>query len=633
MKKNNFHTLKFLVGALLPITFYLLSLHSCANRGVGPQGGPVDSIPPVIVKMTVPNGTRNVQTKKMSIYFDEYILLDGATDKILISPPQQRQPEIKAVGKRIDIEFKEDLQPNTTYTIDFDDLIVDNNEKNPLQDFSFSFSTGDNMDSLEVYGQLINAEDLNPISGVVIGLHDVMDDSVFSTRPFTRIGRTNEEGEFSIKNIHSGTYRIYALQDQSRDYLFQPGEGLAFQEETITPYMKYQNETDTIYLEDTLDANGQRIPDSVVTAEYFYYEPSDLLLRFFKEDYQRQYFKRVARKEAHVFQLFFGAPQQQLPTFTALRLESDSLMQDTAWVDFLEHSWMQTNKAQDTITFWLADSAAIQMDSIRFAMTYLKSDSLMQLQPQTDTLYAVYRAPRMTERAKKNLQQKQAKMGLDIQCNAKSTFAHFDTLALSAPTPIRSFTPERIHLQIQKDTLWEDVTCRVEKADSTGSQLYIIAGLRPDNDYQIVVDSDAVQDIYNKVNKKDEFSFHVRPLEDYATITIFLQPSTENIYIQMLNAQDQPVRQLKADPQGTLFQYMEPGVYYMRLFIDENGDGKWTTGSFKEHRQPEQVFYFPKKLNLRANWTFEETFNWQAIPLLEQKPAAIRKDAAAQNKK
>lgn len=605
----------------------------CANRGVGPQGGPIDSIPPVIVQSSPANGATNVHGKEVVLNFNEYVQIEGAVDNILVSPPQQHVPEIKAIGKRVSVLFQDSLQANTTYTIDFGNQIVDLHEKNPYEDLTFAFSTGETIDSLAIFGHLIDAENLNPVSGIVVGLHEVAGDSAFHSTPFIRIGRTNAEGEFSIKNIKAGTYKLYALQDNSRDYVHQPGEGLAFYDEPITPYINSRIETDTLFLKDTLDSVGNRIPDSIFTAEYIYYEPSNLLLYLFKEDVQRLYFQRAFRKEAHAFQLVFGAPQPQLPTLSALRLEEDSLETDTTWVNFLEHCLVQANATLDTITYWLTDSAAIRMDSIRFAMTYLKTDSVYNIVSQTDTVLAVYRAPFMSERTKKALLQKKQRAGLTLKLNSKQQTNFFDTLALVSSTPLGTCNKDKIHLQmLHDDTVWTDVPFTMPAINGCMMQLPIYYNWKSDSEYRLLLDSAAISDVYGAANKEDKYSIRVRSIEEYSTIDIILQPYDPTIIIQLLNAQDKPVYEQAARPNRTTFANIEPGVYYMRLILDINGDGKWTTGSLAEKRQPEQVVYFPKKLNLRANWNFEETFGWQSIPLLDQKPEAIRKDGNAKKK-
>lgn len=616
---------------ILPLLLTIVC--SCANRGIGPQGGPVDSIPPVLVKSTPVNGTLNFHDKHIELVFNEYIQLVNPAENVILSPPQQRPPEIKAVGKKIRIDLVEPLQDSTTYTIDFGSAIVDNNEKNAIEDFSLSFSTGDQIDSLEIYGQVINAEDLNPISGLVIGIHENVEDSAFEKIPFTRIGRTNEEGEFAIRNIKTGSYRLYALQDASRDFLYQPGEGLAFSEEIIEPYINIRVETDTIWGDSIgVDSTLYHYADSVYTAEYYYYEPSNLVMFFFQEDKHRTYFQRANRNEAHQFSLYFSAAQTENPQIEALRLENDSLGMDTTWVDFTQHCLIQTNLTRDTFTYWLTDSVAIRMDSIRFAMKYQKSDSLFQMYTETDTIMAIYRAPRMSDKAREAQARKRQQEPLHISSNAKRGFEVYDTLAILCTTPIKTIHQDSIHLQHKVDTTWQNIPFEILMQSQGGineakRKAYILAKLTPNETYQLTVDSAGIFDIYGKWNKQEQYTLQVRSLEEYATLVVRLEDFTPEAYIVLLDDKDKPVRQMQAQTGGCKFEYLMPKTYYLRMFIDQNGDGKWTTGDWMTKRQPEPVYYFPKKLNLRANWDFEETFSWKSIPQLEQKPNALRKDA------
>lgn len=620
-------------GLVIP----LIAMCACANRGIGPQGGPVDSIPPVLVQSTPIDGALNFHDKHIDLLFDEYIQLTNPAENVVMSPPQQRPPEIKAIGKKIRIDLAEPLRDSTTYTIDFGAAIVDNNERNALENFSLSFSTGDNIDSLEIYGQVIHAEDLNPVSGLTIGIHENIEDSALETIPFTRIGRTNEEGEFVIRNIKQGSYRLYALQDVSRDYLYQPGEGLAFDEDTITPYINIRIETDTIWVDSIgADSTLYRYADSVYTAEYYYYEPSDIVLYFFHEDKHRTYFQRADRKEAHRFTLLFSAPQAQEPMLLPLRLENDSLGTDTNWVDFTQYCLLQTSLTRDTFTYWLTDSVAIKMDTIRFAMRYQKSDSLYQLHTQTDTVMAIYRAPRMSDKAREAQARKQQQEPLHISCNARKGFEVYDTLAITSATPLRKYIKDSIHLQHKVDTTWQDMPFEIigMEANSTYTQrkLQLLAKLQPNETYQLLVDSAAIWDIYGKCNNEEEYSMQVRSLEEYASLNVKLEDFTPQAYIVLLDDKDRPVKQMQANVNGCKFEYLMPKTYYLRMFIDSNGDGKWTTGDWMSKRQPEAVYYFPKKLNLRANWDFEETFSWKSIPVLEQKPRALRKESNSKKK-
>lgn len=607
----------------------LLSCVSCANRGIGPQGGPKDSLPPVIVKATPENGTLDFKENKIELQFNEYIVLDNPADNVLVSPPQQHPADIRAIGKKIRVEFKEPLRDSTTYTIDFGNAIQDNNEKNPLKDYTFAFTTDGPIDSLEIYGQIINAEDLNPISGITIGIQANLDDSAFSTIPFDRIGRSDEEGEFYIRNIHPGTYRLYALKDVSKDYIYQPGEGLAFQEATITPHIDIRIETDTIWRTDTIGIDSTLIPDSVITAQYYYFEPSDLVLKFFMEDKQRHYFQRALREQAHCFQLRFSAPQTTLPRLQALRLESDTLAQDSAWVNFLDYCFVQPSAHNDTITYWLTDSAAIRMDSIRFAMTYEWTDSLYNLVEKTDTVLAVYRAPQMTEKAKALMEKRRAEATLEVRSNASTRFHIYDTLRLISPTPLQACVADSLHLRQRVDTTWRDIPFTLVPKDECKMQYWLIASLKPEGEYKLHLDSAALVDIYGLACQRTDFAIKLRSKADYATLTIKVAECPENAIVQLVDDKDKVVRQAPGSLQGTKFEYLDAQVYYMRMFIDSDRNGRWTTGDWLHHRQPEEVFYSKKRLNLRANWEFEETFDWQSLPLLEQKPRALRKDASA----
>ena len=611
---------------LLLVIVVSLLLVNCANRGIGPQGGAVDSIPPVLIKSTAPDGTLNFTDNSITLYFDEYIQLLNPSENVLISPPQQRPPEIKAIGKRIQINFEEEMSDSTTYTIDFGSSIVDNNERNPLKNFSTSFSTSNNINSLEIYGQIINAEDLNYISGITIGIHNNLNDSAFEKLPFQRISRSDTYGEFAIRNIKPGTYRLYGLKDVSRDYVYQPGEGIAIYDSLITPYIHTTFETDTLWRDSIInDTTTIPIIDTLITSQYIYYEPSTILLKFFSENKKKNYFQRLKREHAHSFTLLFSAPQPQIPTVRPLFIDSLISTPDSVWRPFTEHSICQVNPTKDTITYWLKDSIEIKQDTLCFEMTYFKSDSLYNLVPQTDTLLAVYRAPRMSEKAKEA--QARQRLADGLQLTVKNTLEIYDTLTINSQTPIASIIEDSIHLQMKVDTTWQTIPATFQYRDNTHLQLQMLCKLEPGNSYRLSLDSAAVTDIYQLSSMPDTYTFKVRSLEEYATLRVQLSPYHPRAMIQLLNEQDKPIKTLQAQEEGTVFQYLSPQSYYLRMFIDENRDGKWTTGDWLKHRQPEEVFYFSKRLTLRANWEFEETFDWVNIPLLEQKPTALRKDA------
>ena len=159
---------------LLP-RFLVLFLVACAKVG-SPDGGPYDETPPKLLKSTPLENAVNNKIKKIILEFDEYVKIENASEKVVVSPPQIEQPEISAVGRKIEVELFDTLKENTTYSIDFSDAIVDNNEGNPMGNFAFTFSTGETIDTMEVAGTVLNAEDLEPIKGILVGLHRDLED-------------------------------------------------------------------------------------------------------------------------------------------------------------------------------------------------------------------------------------------------------------------------------------------------------------------------------------------------------------------------------------------------------------------------------------------------------------------------
>lgn len=627
------HRLAWVVSSLC------LLLTGCANRGIGPQGGPKDTIPPVVVKETPANGSNHFKDKKIEILFNEYLQLDNVQANLLVSPPQQVPPDVKAQGKKVVITMQEDLIDSTTYTLDFGNSICDYTEKNPIRGYQYAFTTGDRIDSLEVYGVVVNAEDLNPVSGVLVGLHANLSDSAFSTLPFTRIARTDSLGGFGVRNLRGGQYRLYALQDLSRDYRYQPGEGLAFADSLVVPEYQVEIVRDTIWRDtllvdnQTLDTITMGIVDSVRIVENTYVGPSDLLLWFFRENKVRHYFQRAYREEQHTIRLVFGAPQDSLPVVRALPPSAmDSLASDSAWIDPMQYALLQANPTRDTLVYWLTDSLAIGQDSIFLEMTYLKSDSAYNLVPQTDTISAIYRAPRLTAKAKEAIDKKNRERMLELRSNAKSGFEVYDTLHILSPMPIDSIWADSIGLYEKVDTVYKSVPFTLQPTDSVPLGYLVVARLEQGKSYELRLDSGAVRDVYGVANKAKKFTLQLKTAEDYSTLLIKIPTYDPAIRLQLLDEKDKPVRELPASPEGTKFEYLTPKAYYLRLYFDLDGNGKWTTGDWATKRQPEPVFYFPAKLTLRANWDFEEIFDYLARPQLDSKPRELIKDAAATKK-
>ena len=257
------------------VAFCILTILGCANRGSGPQGGPKDTTPPKLLKCTPENGATNVSSPKIQLTFDEIVLVQSTFEKVTISPPQSNMAIIKASGHKVNVELQDSLKSNTTYTIDFSTSIVDNNERNELDGFTFSFATGDFIDTLKLSGTIVDAETLNPIPNLVVGIHSNLNDTAFTSIPFDRITKTNNEGKFTINNIKEGGYHVFAISDIGNNYYFDiPIEQIAFSDSIYTPICTTETTYDTIFHYTIIDSvnniidSTQLIIDSIITKYY-----------------------------------------------------------------------------------------------------------------------------------------------------------------------------------------------------------------------------------------------------------------------------------------------------------------------------------------------------------------------------
>ena len=388
-------------GSTLVLFFLVLLLFSACARMGHPDGGWYDETPPRVIGASPEDKSVNVNTNKYSIYFNEYIKLEGATEKVVVSPPQIEMPEIVGKGKFIKIELLDSLKPNTTYTIDFSDAISDNNEGNPLGNYTYSFSTGDHIDTMEVSGYVLNAADLEPVKGILVGLYDNLDDSVFRTKPLSRVSRTDSRGHFVIKGVAPGKYRTYALQDVDNNYTFsQKSEMIAFNHDIIEPSWKPDIRQDTIW------RDSLRI-DSILRVPYTHFLPDDIVLRAFTETMTTRYLVKRERKQANSFSFFFSYGCDSLPKIRGLNFNDSN-----AFV-------VEPSLKGDTVTYWLRDSTLINQDSLTIESTYLISDSTGALVSVTDTVTMLSKEPyqkRMKQKEKefsewKKKQEKAEKRG------------------------------------------------------------------------------------------------------------------------------------------------------------------------------------------------------------------------------
>lgn len=611
------------------------ALYSCASVG-RIEGGPYDETPPRFLSATPTQGALHSKKRKISIEFDEFIKLEKPNEKVVISPPQVQQPEIKASGKKVVVNLQDTLKANTTYTFDFGDAIQDNNEGNPLENFFYSFSTGERLDSMGVSGTLLNAADLEPVKGLLVGLHANLTDSAFTKLPFERVGRTDSRGHFSIKGVAPGTYRIYALQDADQNFAYsQPTEIIAFNDSLIIPSMEERTRQDTTWI-DSLTV------DTIVTRQYTHYLPDDILLRCFKEQNFSQRFIKAERLTPEKFSFYFSAPADSLPLLKGLNFnEEDAFIVE------------QPTGRNDTIHYWIRDSLLYQQDSLRMSITYLYTDSLQQLVPRTDTLnvlpklsYAKQQKQKQEAKEKEQKEREKRKKKADkeevekepteflpIEIYAPSAMDVYDYLTLSFTEPVVSIDTTAFHLKLKVDSLWQDIPFDFER-DSLDMKRYNVYGdWKPGESYAFEVDSTAIHGLYGLFTDKIKKEFKAKQLEEYGQIFFNVHGADSIAFVELLDGQDKVLRTVPVTDGKADFYFLNPGKYGARLINDTNGNGVWDTGNYEEKRQPEMVYYYPMVLELKANFDLTQEWDIHAKPLDKQKPEELKKQKPDEDKK
>ena len=616
------HT-RYILLLLLTIIFV-----ACANPGAGPDGGPFDEHPPYIVDMNPKLGQPNAKQMKVRIVFNENIKVENPTEKVTISPPQVKTPTIKYSGKKISVELHDSLQPNTTYTIDFSDAIEDNNEGNPLGQFTYYFSTGDNLDTLEVSGHILDASNLEPVKGMLVGLYADTVDSAFTSRGFERLGRTDAKGRFSIKGVAPGNYRLYAVNDQDNNFHFsQKGEMIAFHNKVIVPSCFPDMRQDTLW-RDTITY------DTILNVPFTHFVPDDIVLLAFLEDGQARHFLKTERKTPEVFTTFFTAPSTHVPTIKGLNFDATNA--------FIENR----SKGNDTIQYWLRDTLLMEQDTLRFVYIYEVTDDSTEVNfIYEDTLEVVPRKTMKTIREEEQeeyekwakAQEKRRKKGEEVQEQMPPNFLNFGGRRSSRISPIQnqpiefeepllSIDTTAIHLlRKTSDTTSVEVPFRLLADDYDIRKFKIMGEWRPGQEYEVHIDSAAVVGLSGRHTNKLKFRFSIGTAEDYGSVFFLLPDAPKTAVVQLLKDDKKAVAQVPVQEQRADFFYVEPGEYYARIFDDRNGNGKWDTGEFATLRQAEATYYFPEPFTVRANWDAEITWNIDAVPRLKQKPEQLRK--------
>lgn len=591
-----------------------LCIYACANRGY-PEGGPKDETPPQVVEEVPLSYTTNFKAKRVNIYFDEFVQLNDINNKFIFSPPVKKDPKVSLKGKYVQVAIPDSLRENTTYSLDFADAIVDNNESNPLGFYRYVFSTGERIDTLELGGTVVNAESYEPVLGVLVALYEKQGDSIPLKELPDYIARTDSSGNFRLTNLREGHYRVMAIEDANRDKMYTPeSEMFAWMDTTVFPVVEPATRVDTFRVIEKIVEADTILRDSIVRTDYLAYGPSNLYLRLFLEKLTQLYLVEDDRKEREQLNFIFSIPGENGLEVTLWdTLATEPLPQD--WY-FKEHS-----AGNDTLTLWIKDSTVYKKDTLNVILSYMRSDSTGQWERYSDTARYTFRAKEKKEGKSKKKDEDAPKVEfLEIKSNISGDLDLGARLYLEFSRPINKSTLDSIRVLEKVDTVYQLIPFQVVEDSLRVRRVFVDAAWKAGGEYQLQIDSATIYDIYGRFNDKLEKKFKVRTEEYYGKIMVNVRGVDCPTIVQLYKAENgksengkrtyNVVQSKVVEQDGeVVFPLLPEGKYCVRAILDRNGNGVWDTGLYLKHRQPEEIVYLRGEIAVKQNFDVEQDFD------------------------
>lgn len=580
----------------------------CANP-VAPDGGPKDITPPKVLAYDPPNFSTNFKDNSIKIDFNEFIALKNQSTELNVSPPLKHAPDIRIRGKSLVLKLNDSLAVNTTYSIDFGKSVTDLTENNPLAGFTYVFSTGSYVDSLSLRGLIVNSFDLVPQKDVYAMLYIDNSDTIafdslpFKTKPYY-LAKTNEKGEFLFHNLRSSPMKLTALSDQNGSLIFdQASEKVAFCDSIVHPMYVSRPATDTLSaLYDSLktrkDSLKHILPapktpqdkknakadslkkDSIANISPL---PKNLLFLFDDIDSIQRVQKSLVVKNGLVL-ITFRFPSKEI-SLKPLNIDS---AKPFALTEF--------SARRDSLYLWILspqpDSLALRvcqknkvLDTLKFELNS-KDDKTTSKKKEKEKVYLGF--------------------SNNVSGATLNQFACNNELTLSYPLLSADLT--QIILTQDKDTL----VPKIHFADSLKRRLIIETKWKEDKNYSVLIPDSTFIAINGLANDTIKYNFKTRQSREFGNLILEVDVSKRpgDYIIQLLNERDIILRERKITKTSTVkFEYLVPGKFKIKAVYDRNKNGRWDNGNFRKKIQPEEVFFFQKILEIRANWDVEEKWS------------------------
>ena len=562
---------------VLGIVTFLVFPPSCANTSTPPEGGPKDTLAPVLMEIIPAYNTTghpiDIKHSQISFEFDEYVALNNPNSFIFLSPPQSKPPTAKIKGKKVVVSFTEPLDSNRTYSLSLGEAIKDNNEGNPFPPYTHSFSTGDHVDSLFVSGNIVEASTMLPMSNITVLFHtDQSDSAIYKVRP-KAAAKSDLWGYFTVRNLPVDTvYRVFAIEDLNNNNLYDPDqERVAF--------------LDTLVLPSSVMRPG--IPELVTVAmtdtAACLARPAQLSLAMFKEVSQRQFLRARERVSRRQMYLKFAAPYPQIDSLILEGIPQEKLI-------------LEYNFYRDSITVWINDQGPVP-DTLQMRLSYQRTDdSLNILVPVTDTVRMIRPKGKMVEnRWGEMVEEADTLAAYEVDASPEKIDQDGIVILFESPMILTPFDSITITSKNTREQIVPaPFTVERDTANIRRFILRLQEKLTAGYEYTLRIPDSLFLDIDGIYCDSLVQKFSLPQNEDLSSLTVEASNVNEKYMVELVDEKRTKVyRTYHIDTAAVLaFPYLKAGKYSLRITEDMNGNGQIDTGDLLEHRQPEKVMMF-----------------------------------------
>lgn len=595
------------------ITVVLLFLGAFFSRCahiMTPDGGPKDTIPPVIIALNPDNFTTNFKANKVYIEFNEYVQIKDQNKEMFTSPAMKKMPLVATRGKGIVITIRDTLKENTTYAIDFGSAIRDNNEGNPLNAMRYVFSTGDKVDSLMCSGYTADSYKADSVSRTYIWFYIAdslpvtpdYDSTIFNRQPDV-IARAQNNGIFIAQNLKPVDYRIYAFGDKNDNKMYEAGTDLVG------------------ILEGTY--NPAKMPEFAIWFDSLRMYPSaepQLYFRMFTDKaFKNQRLVEAKRTDRKKLLLYFNADYPDIESIRLDSIPSDKILYDPI------------TKGRDTLNLWLDVPAENLPDTIKGEITYFRHDSVRQYVKTTEPLKMAWRYVESKEEQREREKEEKER--------EKAEKEGREWTPPTKPNPFKYTTSAQGEINPEKG-IDLTLTFPAVKFDTTSVKLYKIEGKEgaatkqvevakhfvrdtlnmarweirskweKNTKYRLYIPKQTITDVMGYQNDSISSDFATYDPEKYATIVLKVKGEPHRKYIvQQTDSSGKTQQELTGVANGKYrLNYISPGEIRLRIIEDTNGNGVWDAGDVIKRLQPERAEMY---INDKGEDLFATKANWE----------------------